>query len=359
VFAVVDERDVLIQLPYHSFDPVMAFFDEAASDPAVEAVWASLYRIPRDSGVARRLIDAVRNGKKVTAFVEVQARFDEESNLEWADRMVEAGVRVLFSRPGIKVHTKLALVARRRDGERRLHAYLGTGNFNESTARVYADLGLFTSDPRLTEEVLRVFEYLGGAQPESGFAHLLVAPLEMRERFRALVEVEMANARAGREARMILKMNSLEDSEMIELLYEASRAGVEVDIIVRGICRLVPGVPGVSERIRARSIVDRCLEHARAYVFHNGGDPLVFAASADWMTRNLDRRVEVAFPIYHEDVRAQVMEMLRLQLADNVRARLIDAEQVNQFVRGVGRPVRAQIDLYAKLAPGALPAGVP
>ena len=348
VLAACDERDHLVHLPYQSFAPVVRFLEEAANDETVTEVWISLYRVARDSAVAAGLMRAAEAGRRVTAFVEVKARFDEASNLEWAERMADAGVRVLYSRPGIKVHTKLALITRERDGRRHHTAYLATGNFNEKTARVYTDLGLFTSDGRLANEVRNVFALLAEEESMPSFEHLLVAPRGMRAGFERLIDREIAEARAGRPAAMVLKMNSLEDPDMIERLYEASAAGVEVDLIVRGICCLRPGVPGLSESIRARSIVGRFLEHPRVYLFHAGGARDLYLASADWMTRNLDHRVEVAFPIYDEAVRAQIFEMLDLELSDNTNARVVDARQRNRFVPGDGPGISAQEALLSR-----------
>ncbi len=345
------EQDHLLHYPYQAFDPVIRFLREAATDPTVEEVWISLYRVSRDSSVAKSLILAAQNGKRVTAFVEVKARFDEESNLLWADRMAEAGVRVLFSKPGIKVHTKLALVARADERKDRFIAYLATGNFNEKTAKIYTDLGLFTSDVRLTEEVRRVFALLAEEQETQAFEHLLVAPAGLRAGFEHLIDEEIAEANAGRPASMILKMNSLEDPTMIEHLYQASAAGVQIELIVRGICCLRPGVPGLSENITARSIVGRFLEHPRVYLFHAAGEQKLFVASADLMTRNLDRRVEVAFPIYDPDVKREIVAMLELQLADTKGARVLDEDQQNLFAEGpAGAGVDAQQVMLSKWA---------
>ena len=344
----IADRDHLLHLPYQSFGPVIAFVREAARDPAVEEIWASLYRVARDSAVVQALIDAAERGKRVTAFVEVQARFDEASNLAWADRMEAAGIRVLYSRPGIKVHAKLLLVVRAEEGQHRTYAYLGTGNLNEKTARTYTDLGLFTAHRGIGAEVHQVFRELETGSPTADYGHLLVAPEGMRRGFVELTEHEMEQAARGHQARMILKMNSLEDPEMIETIRKAARAGVEVELIVRGICclRVDDSDPGV---IRIRSIIDRFLEHSRVYAFHNGGDPRVYVASADWMIRNLTRRVEVAVPILDPVLRDELLDVLDLQLSDNVKARWIDRDQTNPFVRSPGPPVRSQMEHYRYL----------
>ena len=350
IFEAMAEKDQLVHFPYQKFDYVVNFLKEAADDPEVESVWITLYRTASPSAVVEQLIRAANAGKDVTAFVEVKARFDEASNLHWAERMEEAGIRTLYSFPDLKVHSKLALVGRREHGELRWYAYLGTGNFNEKTSRIYADHGLFTADQRLTKEVRSVFAFLAGEEAKPTFEHLLVAPFHMRKSFYRLIEGEIEAVNNGERGRMILKMNSLEDAKIIRRLYEADQRGVEIELIVRGICCLIPGIEGQSENIKVRSIVDRFLEHARLYVFHNQGDEIYYLASADWMNRNLSKRVEVAFPIYDENVRKELREILELQRRDNKKARIIDAGQTNPYVeRGEDEPVRSQIDTYQLL----------
>jgi polyphosphate kinase len=350
IIAAIADRDHLLHFPYQRFDYVIEFLEEAARDPDVEEIWITLYRVARDSAVAEALIHAAEAGKKVTAFVEVKARFDEESNLSWAERMEKAGVRTLYSMPGLKVHAKLALVARREPEGVRHYAYLGTGNFNERTARIYTDLALLTADPRLTEEVRRVFAFLADETSHPQFEHLLVAPFNMRKRVNRLIDGETEAARAGETAGMLLKMNSLEDRKTIDRLYGAAAAGVPVRMIVRGICCMETGVPGLTESVTARSIVDRFLEHARIWIFANGGQPVTYLASADWMTRNLSRRVEVAFPIYDERIDRDILTLIDLQLADNQKARSLDAASRNEFIRDPAAPqVRAQLETYGLL----------
>lgn len=350
LFDAVASKDHVVHYPYQKFDYVRRFLEEAAEDPDVESIWITLYRTASNSAVINALLDAARRGKQVTAFVEVKARFDEESNLEWAEQMEAAGIRTLYSFPDLKVHSKLLLVGRREDEGRRWYAYLSTGNFNEVTARVYADHGLFTAEPRIATEVRRVFAYLEGEEAEPELEQLLLAPFDLRKRLYQLIEAEMRVAEAGADGRILAKMNALEDEKMIEKLYEASRAGVEIDLIVRGICCLVPDVEGQSENIRVRSIVDRFLEHARVYVFHDGGEERFFLASADLMKRNLSRRVEVAFPILDPDIRQELREILELQQRDNVKARIIDAEQSNQYAPDESRqPIQAQTATYELL----------
>ena len=350
VLDAVAEQDHVLHFPYQRYEYVVRFLTEAARDADVEEIWLTVYRVSRDSAVLGALLDAAERGKKVRVFVEVQARFDEESNLDWAERLERAGVVTIYSIPGIKVHAKLALVVRREEGERRLYTYLGTGNFNETTAHFYADFGVFTTDPRLTREVEAVLQYLAGELEEPSFEHLLVAPFTLRGACYELIEREAQAAREGRPSGITLKMNALEDEDIIARLYEASRAGVPIRLVIRGICCMVPAVEGLSESVEARSVVDRYLEHARIYVFHNGGEEKVYLASADWMTRNLSHRVEVAFPVYDPEVRRQVRAVLDLQLADNTRARILDAHQANRYARDPGDPVRAQEATRAMVA---------
>jgi polyphosphate kinase len=342
VIEAVGERDRVIHTPYQSFSHLVRFLDEAADDPDVEEIWLTVYRVARDSAVLNALLRALAAGKRVTVFMEVQARFDEEANFEWGDRLEEAGARTLYSMMGLKVHAKLALFSRREAGGRRLYAYVSTGNFNEKTARIYADHGIFTADRRVTADVEEVFRFLEGRTEAPVVHHLLVAPRTLRKGFYGLIDGEIEAARRGDPCGMFLKMNALENPGIIGRLYEASRAGVPIKILVRGICRLVPGVPGVSENIEARSIVDRYLEHARIYRFHAGGRNRLYIASADWMTRNLKRRVEVAMPVFDPRVKAQLEKLLELQWADNTKARLIDRTQGNPYVTSDEAPVRAQ-----------------
>ena len=343
VIAAVAERDRVLHFPYQSYDYVIRFLAEAAADPAVEEIWLTVYRLSRESAVARAVLDAAERGKRVRVFVEVLARFDEAANLAWAERMERAGVAAMYSRPGIKVHGKLALAVRREGAERRRYCYVGTGNFNERTALHYTDVGLLTADARITGDVEAVFLHLAGENPVPTFAHLMVAPFTLRDGLYGLIENEIAAARAGQPSGITLKLNALEDPAIIGRLYDASRAGVPVRIVVRGICCLLAGVEGMSATVSATSIVDRYLEHTRIYVFHAGGEEKTYLASADWMTRNLSHRVEVAVPLYDPEVRRQVAALLTLQLADDVKARVLDHRRDNRYVaRGSGPRLRAQ-----------------
>ncbi len=341
----VREQDRVLHFPYHSYHYVIRFLLEAATDPEVESIRITLYRVASDSEIARALIQAAEHGKEVTAFVEVKARFDEEANFYWAGELERAGVKVIYSFPGLKVHAKLCLVARR-IGDRIVRTgFLSSGNFNEKSARIYCDHGLFTEDEGITDEMARVFGFLETRVPPEEFASLLVAPFAMRERFLAMIDREIGNARAGVEASIILKLNSLEDPGMIERLYTAAAAGVRVRLIVRGICRLVPEEEGMGGRIECVSIVDRFLEHSRVYLFHNGGDEEIYVGSADWMTRNLNRRVEVAFLIRDPEVRRQIRAIVDLHLQENVKARILNRSQNNTYRVG-GEPVRSQTAVY-------------
>jgi polyphosphate kinase len=347
-FEMIRQKDQMIQVPYQNYEAVTRFFDCVANDPQVTHIKFIQYRVAKNSRIMQSIINAVHKGKQVSAFVEIKARFDEASNLEWGEKMEKAGVRVYYSFPGVKVHSKLALVRRLENGQPRLYAYLSTGNFHEETAKIYADFGLFTADDRLTNEISAVFSFLENRQPPRGFfEHLLVGKFNLRPALYRLIDYEIAAAKAGREASMVIKLNSIEDKEIIAKLYEASQAGVKIRMIVRGICALVPGIVGLSDNIEVVSIVDRFLEHARVFIFHNDGDERIYLSSADWMERNLSFRIETTFPIYDPDLKAEVREMVDLQLNDNVKARYINERNNNEYRRtGSALPVRAQLETY-------------
>jgi polyphosphate kinase len=349
-------RDHLLHVPYQAFDPVPRLLREAAHDPHVSAISITLYRVAPKSAVAKALLKAVRNGKQVTAVVELKARFDEESNMHWAEKLQRAGAHVIFTPAELKCHAKLLLITRRDEAgdqptasprQPTRYAYLSSGNFNEATAGLYADHGLFTANPDITAEVDQVFRYFITGEVPSHLHHLLVAPFTLRKQLIKLIAAEASRARHGEDAYILLKVNSLEDPGMIAALYEASHAGVRVELLIRGIGCLVPGQPGLSEHISQRGLLDRYLEHARIYVFGNGGKEKVYVSSADWMGRNLNRRVEVAFPLLDETLRAEVRYLLDLERADNVKARDFD----NSYVQPAeGQPpVRAQEAQYQYL----------
>ncbi|HXT41947.1 MAG TPA: polyphosphate kinase 1 [Candidatus Angelobacter sp.] len=324
LFAVVRERDVLLHHPYESFSAVADFLEAAAADPKVLAIKQTLYRTGGDPRIVGALMNAVRNGKQVTAVVELRARFDEANNIQWARRLEEAGVHVVYGLVGYKIHAKMLLVVRKDDDGIRRYVHLGTGNYNPGTARLYTDLGLFTCRTDFGEDVTNLFNLLTGICQFQGTRRLLVAPFELRERLLALIHREAEHARQGLPARIIAKMNALVDREMIQTLYLAARAGVKIDLIVRGICCLRTDVPGTGANITVRSVVDRFLEHSRIYYFENACQPRVFLGSADWMPRNFLRRIEVIFPIEDGILRERVKrEMLEIMLADNVKARVL------------------------------------
>jgi polyphosphate kinase len=361
---VVERADQLLCFPYHSYDHVVRFLTEAAIDPDVDSIRLTIYRVSRESTVLRALLEAADRGKDVRVFVEAKARFDEEANLEWAERLEAAGIVTHYSFPDLKVHAKAALIVRNENGVHRRQAYLGTGNFNEVTAQLYADFALLTADPRITAEVERVFHFLEGSGNDPGVHHLLVSPFGLREGLYDLIQGEVDRARRGEAASITFKLNGLEDDGVIERLIEAARAGVRLRGIVRGICRLVPDETEWGDRVRLRSIIDRYLEHARAWVFENGGEPLVYLASADWMRRNLSHRVEIAFPVRDPVCKAQVLKILEFQLADNRKARRLETGSHHRYVSRDGPPVRAQAairswleDAYASSRRRPVPTG--
>ena len=347
VWSALRAGDILVHHPYHAFDAVTRFVQEAAVDPKVLAIKMTLYRVSPASPIAHALRTAVENGKEVAVLVELQARFDEEANIRWARALEEVGAHVVYGRAGLKIHCKACLVVRQEaDGIRR-YCHLATGNYNARTGGVYGDLGLFTSRESFGEDVTELFNLLTGGTRPHAFHHLLLAPNNLREGLMARIQRETEHARAGRSARIIAKMNGLVDRRLIERLYGASEAGVTVDLIVRGICCLRPGVAGLSSRIRVISIVDRYLEHARICYFENAGNAEYLLASADWMPRNLDRRVEIAFPVLDPDLQARIREILEIQLADTVKARRILADGTSERIRAVaGRALRSQQRLY-------------
>ncbi len=322
IFSVLREQDVLLYHPYDSFLPVIQFFRQAAHDPKVLAIKTTLYRVGNNSPVVNALLEAQENGKQVAVLVELKARFDEENNIVWARKLEAQGVHVVYGLLGLKTHCKVALVVRREEDGVRRYVHLSTGNYNATTARIYTDIGLLTSRPDIGTDASELFNRLTGYAPGAAYSKLLVAPEYLREQFGQLVRREIDHARAGREARMILKMNALVDAKLIRLLYEASMSNVRVDLLVRGICCLRPGLKGVSENIRVTSVVGRFLEHPRIYYFANGGSPEIYMGSADLMPRNLDRRVETVFPVEDEQIRVRLLdEVLRISMLDNVKAR--------------------------------------
>jgi len=345
MFKAITQQDILLHYPYQSYDYVIRFIDEAAKDENVSSIYITLYRVASNSLVVKALSRASTNGKKVTAFVEVKARFDEESNFSCAEELQKAGVKVFYSFPGLKVHSKVCLVSRLENEKKVYYGYFSTGNFNEKTARIYSDLGLFTKDERLTIEARKVFDVLTKQKDKEKFVNLLVAPFNLRSILEELIDKEIENAAAGKKAYIILKINSIEDQKMIKLLYKASGAGVKITLIIRGICCLIP-----DKNIKAISIVDRFLEHSRVFIFCDGGDEKIFVSSADWMTRNLSRRIEVCFPLYDEDIKKQIRGIINIQLNDNDKVRVINKFQNNKYKKSTNSiRVRAQYEVHEYL----------
>ncbi|PYM99235.1 MAG: polyphosphate kinase 1 [Candidatus Rokuibacteriota bacterium] len=347
IWTAIRAGDVLVHHPYHTFDAVTRFVREAAVDPKVLAIKMTLYRVSPASPIAHALRTAVENGKEVTVLVELQARFDEEANIRWARTLEEVGAHVVYGRAGLKTHCKACLVVRQETDGLRRYCHLATGNYNVRTGGVYGDLGLFTSRDSFGEDLTALFNLLTGHTRPRGFHHLLLAPTDLRDGLVERIRREADHARAGRSARIIAKMNGLVDRRLIEELYGASEAGVRIDLIVRGMCCLRPAVPGLSSRIRVISIVDRYLEHARIFYFENGENAEYLLASADWMPRNLDRRVEIAFPVLDPHLQTQVREILEIQLADTVKARRILHDGSSVRIRGLAESrLRSQERLY-------------
>ena len=341
------QKDIILHPPYQSYNTVLRFFNEAAIDPWVEEIYVTLYRIAGDSKIAYALMSAARNGKKVTVFVELKARFDEANNIRWSKQMKAAGVKIVYSIPSLKVHAKVALIKKVKENRSQLAGLLATGNLNESTARFYTDHILLTAHPEMLRELEMLFSFLAErrkpvTQGLLSFSHLLVAQFNLQDRFLSMIEREIRNAQQGLPARIFIKLNNLEEKVMIGKLYEASAAGVKVDLIVRSICCLVPGVRGLSERITVKRIVDRYLEHGRIFIFHNNGHPELFLGSADWMNRNIYRRIEVCFPIYDPVIKQELMELMQVQWQDNVQAALLDSSLSNCPIDLTEMPIRSQ-----------------
>ncbi len=344
----IKQKDILLHYPYHTYNHIIDLLREASLDPLVESIKITLYRMADSSKIANALINAVKNGKKVTVLVELQARFDEENNIYWANKMQEEGARVIFGVPGLKVHSKLFVVTTRENGKEVHYAHIGTGNFNEKTSKIYTDFSLLTANKEIAADLNKIFEFYENNFKVQSFKHLLVAPFFMRKDFIGLINKEIQFAKKKKHAEITLKMNSLVDKEMIGKLYEASRAGVKITLIVRGACSLVTEMEGWSDNITAYSIVDKYLEHTRVFIFHNDGDEKIYISSADWMSRNLDNRSEVAVPIYSEDIRKQLKDFINIQLSGNTKVRIIDRKQENFYKKAKPgeKKVRVQDEIY-------------
>lgn len=356
LFKAIRAADRLVHHPYHSYDIILKFLREAALDPQVRAIDITLYRLAPISSVVRSLITAALNGKKVRAVVEIQARFDEENNIYWAEKLEEAGAEVLYGFEGLKVHCKLCLVTRRERNKNVYYAHLSTGNYNAQTAKVYADDGLLTCSPALTSEVARLFKSLYKGHFHYSYRHLLVAPYYLRQPLISLIDFEILRAKQGQPAWIFLKLNSLVDEALIAGLYRASQAGVRIRCIVRGICSLVPGVPHLSDHIQVISIIDRYLEHSRVYAFGHGGETKIYLSSADWMGRNMDHRVELAFPLEDHVLQKEMLDLMEIQWNDHVQARYLNGPNANQRriipssqAKSIKSPVRAQAEFHVYL----------
>lgn len=342
----IAEKDYLQYTPYHTFSNIIWFLREAALDPKVKSVKITIYRLAKNSQVVNSLINAVKNGKQVTVQIELQARFDEESNIRYAEQLKAEGVKLIFGVRGLKVHSKICVIERKEGKELKRYGFISTGNFNESTAKIYTDYTLFTANQEILKEVNKVFNFFDTNYNVQKFKHLIVSPHYTKKQLKHLIDEEIKNARAGKEAYIKLKMNNITSYKMIDKLYEASRAGVKIQMIVRGICCLVPGIEGMSENIEVISIVDKFLEHPRLFIFGNGGTPKVYISSADWMTRNISFRVEVGCPIYDKTIQQELIDTFEISWADNVKARIINKAQDNTYRPHTTPALRSQVALY-------------
>lgn len=346
IFESIAKKDYLQYTPYHTFSYIIKFLREAALDPKVKAIKITVYRLANNSQVAASLINAVKNGKQVTVQIELQARFDEQANIQYAEQLQAEGVKLIFGVPGLKVHSKICLIEREEGTIIKRYGFISTGNFNESTARIYTDFTLFTANDDILRELNKIFDFFETTYKINKYKHLIVSPHYTKNAFSKLIDTEIANAKAGKQAYIKIKMNSFTSYKMVDKLYEASNAGVKINLIIRGICCLIPGIKGMSENIEAISIVDKFLEHPRQFIFANNGNPKVFISSADWMTRNLDYRVEVGCPIYDADVKKELLDTFEISWSDNLKARIFCEQQDNAYRKVKGAEIRSQFALY-------------
>ena len=347
IFKAIKRNDILLHYPYHSFQYIVDLLREASIDPKVKSIKMTFYRAAHHSNVINSLINAARNGKSVTVYLEIKARFDEANNIYWAEKLREEGVNVIKTLPGFKVHAKLILIRRIENGKNQYYTNISTGNFNESTAKFYTDSSLLTHNREIGKEVKEFFHLIESPFNPPKFKHLIIAPICMRNHFIKLLSAEIKNAKEGKEAWVIIKLNNLVDEKVVRKLSQASQAGVKIELIVRGICVLIPGIKGFSENISVISIIDTFLEHPRIFVFANGGNPHYFLSSADWMIRNFDHRFEVATPVYDKNLQQELWDILQIQLKDNVKARLVNSNPPNQYKKtGSDIPVRSQRATY-------------
>jgi polyphosphate kinase len=346
ILSAIKKKDIMLFFPYHPFDHFIDLLREASIDPYVTSIKITLYRLARNSSVINALLNAVRNGKDVTTVVELQARFDEEANINWGNKLLEEGVKVIYGVPGLKVHSKLCLITRIKNEVTQRYAAVGTGNFNEDTARVYTDHLLLTTNKKITNEVYKAFNFFSVNYRKDNYYHLVLSPFFLRNKIILLIENEIKNAKAGKKAYILLKLNNLTDTEIINLLYEASNAGVKIRLIIRGMLSLVPGLKKVSENIEAIGIVDRFLEHSRFLIFCNGGNEQVYISSADLMPRNLDHRIEVTCPIFDKTIKYEIRKIFEIEWEDNVKARIFDETQSNKFVKPGKQIIQSQKEVY-------------
>ena len=346
IFKALESKDYLLYTPYHSFSFVIKFLREAALDPEVTTIKITIYRLSKISNVARSLINAAKNGKKVLVQIELQARFDETNNITYAEQMQAAGVELIFGIPGLKVHSKICVIEKKTQGKKKRYGFISTGNFNEDTAKIYTDYTLFTSNQKILKEVNKVFNFLQVHYKLKKYKHLIVSPHYTKNALVKMINQEIENHKAGLPSGIRLKLNAITNFSMIEKLYEASIAGVPIQMIVRGICCLIPGVKGMSENIEVISVVDRYLEHPRVYHFTNGGTPKIYISSADFMTRNIENRVEVAAPIYDTDLQRQITEVFDIVWNDNVKARRLNGPTQNAFIKNDSEPIRSQFEIF-------------
>lgn len=350
IMKVIRQKDILLSYPYQSYHPIIDLLREASIDPKVKSIQITLYRVARNSNIVNALINAIKNGKQVTAIVELQARFDEEQNIYWSNRLQEEGAKVIYGVPGLKAHTKLFLIEREENGLPKYYAHIGTGNFNEDTSKFYCDHSLLTTNKKITQDVVEVFNFYSDNYKSGTYKELLVSPFNMRKKLVALIDREIRAAKEKKEAWIFLKMNNLVDEAMIKKLYDASKAGVKIRLIIRSTCSLVAGKIGLSENIEAVSIVDKYLEHSRVFVFCNRGEAKYYIASADIMTRNLDHRSEVATPIFDTEIQQELKQILEIQWAGNTKARILNSTQENVYKKGDPKnKVRAQDEIYTYL----------
>jgi len=346
ILSAMKKKDIMLYFPYHPFDYFIDLLREASIDPFVTSIQITLYRLARNSSVINALLNAVRNGKSVTTVVELQARFDEEANILWGKKLMDEGVKVIYGVPGLKVHAKLLLITRAKDDIIKRYAAIGTGNFNEDTARIYCDHLLLTTNLKITNEVFKTFNFFNVNYKKDNFYHLVLSPFALRNKIILLIENEIKNARTGKKAYIHLKLNNLTDTEIINYLYQASSASVSVRLIVRGMISLVPGVKDVSENIKAHGIVDRFLEHSRFMIFCNDGNEECFITSADIMPRNIDHRIEVTCPVFDKNIKNDLKKIFQIQWSDNVKARTIDAGLSNIFSNSGKKQIQSQVEIY-------------